>query len=297
MRINFQFLVGLTGIIVIVVFSSCQKEVEAVLPGQPEQDSTTISKIVLLDTTLVPGQDTLFKIAFTYDNQKRKTGEDFTEIDNSTGIRYTFFYRYSYSGTDTLPFKASEKYDFITDSTISYFTYSNRFVVKDSSVGYTSGAVSDIQTSYFSALTGNKFLRELINFDPVTGSSQLLDSTVYSRTVSAGNLLSGVDSTWTVFGPPNLSRVTSFQFTYDNKANPLARLSLWYLGYFENFDDQVYIDMGVNNLLSTKYDELFPSGSTETSLFSYSYNNLGYPSISRASGTDGNKALYFYTKL
>jgi len=287
----------LAAVLMLVYFSSCQKGIDWELEDIVTNDSTDLSKIVVLDTTLATGQDTLFLLNFYYDNQKRKSGEDFTEIDNSTGMRYTFYYRYFYNNNDTMPYRASEKYSFSSDSLISHLSYANNFIVKDSTVDFISGSIDDIQVVYYSIISASRYLRRFVRYDPISGASTSLDSTHYHRTVNAGNLISGTDSTWQNAGTPILTRANSFQYTYDNKQNPLAPLSLWYLGYYENFDDQVFIDMGVNNLLSARFDNLLPPTSSESQNYSHIYNSLNYPMISIVNGGDGNKALYFYTRL
>ena len=278
-------------------FTSCQKEIDWKLTNKTQNDSTAISKLFALDTTLTSGQDTVFKLNFIYDGQKRKVGEDFTEIDNSTGTRYITYYRYSYNNSDTLPYRLSAKYNNSTDSDFSYFSYNGNFIVKDSGVRYTGGVVSDIHIKYYSSLGGNRFMQRWINFDPIFGTSSLVDSTIYTRTVNNNNLISGLDSSWISFSPSVLNSVNSSQFSFDNKTNPFAKLTIWYLGYFDNLDDLVPTDIGTNNLLNARYDGLFPSSFTNISTFSYTYNNAGYPIIARSSGTDGNKAFYFYTQL
>jgi hypothetical protein len=286
-----------TGMILLICFSSCQKEIDWKLTNKTQTDSTAISRLFILDTTLTSGQDTLFKLDLFYDGQKRKSGEDFTEIDNTTGTRYITYYRYSYNNSDTLPYRLSAKYNNSTDSDFSYFSYNGNFIVKDSTVRYIAGVVSSIQIKYFSSLGGNRFMQRWIDFDLILGTSSLVDSTIYTRTVSNNNLISGLDSSWISFSPSVLNFVNSSRFSYDNKTNPFAKLTIWYLGYFDNLDDLVPTDIGMNNLLNARYDGLYPSSYTNINTFSYTYNNAGYPIIARSSGTDGNKTFYFYTHL
>ena len=291
-----------SGILIIAIsaiwFSSCQREVDGILPDDLQNDSTNLSRIIVLDTNLVTGKDTLFKINFIYDSQKRKIGEDFISIDNSSGTRDIFYYRYFYNNSDTVPFRASEKYSFSTDSLVSFFTYSNGFIIKDSSVDFVSGTVSSIRKSIFLSLAGNRFLRKETDYDPSTGASQLVDSTIYTRTVNGGNVLNGSDSSWLgLVSPPTLLQVRSFQIMFDNKPNPLSKLDLFYWGYYDTFDNQIYLIKGGNNMISLREDVTFPSAFTEISSYNYSYNSFGYPSILRTNGLDGNKAIFLHTKL
>lgn len=281
----------------VVVVSSCQKEIDWGLNTPTQNDSTTLSRIIILDTTLVSGQDTFFIVNFIYDGQKRKVGEDFTEIDNTISTRYTSYLRYTYNNNDTLPYRVSEKYNYSTDSIVSFLTYSGNFIVKDSANRFVAGVVNDIYAKYFSSLGGNRFLLRHINIDPILVSSTLVDSTIYTRTVNNSNLISGLDSSWYSFSPSVLNRVNSTLFSYDNKSSPFTKLTIWYLGYFDNYDDLIPTDGGWNNVLTARYDVLYPTSFTESDNYSYTYNNAGYPVIARSAGTDGNKAFYFYTRL
>lgn len=285
-----------TGMILLICFTSCQKEIDWGLTNNPQSDSTTLSKIIALDTTLVPGQDTTAILRFTYDAQKRKNLEVFTEIDNSTGLRYMFSNYYKYNGTNTLPASFTEKYDFSTDSIIHYLSYSNGFVNKDSMVYYVGATQNYIYITYFSSLGGNLYSKKRIDYDWTSGGTLVLDSTTYTRTIVNGNMVSGRDSLWDPF-TPLLMEIDGMQFSFDNKSNPLTNLTIWYLGYFDNLDDMINIDLGRNNVVTTRHDVLFPSPSTNTEVFLYSYNSSGYPVIIRSNGTDGNKAFYFYTRL
>ncbi|MBI5373737.1 MAG: hypothetical protein HZA79_17055 [Sphingobacteriales bacterium] len=283
-----------------IVFTSCQKEIEGSLPAETQNDSTDLLKVIVLDTNLAPGQDTAFIVHYTYDHQKRMASEEFTEVDYTTNTYYTFYYRYFYNNSDTLPFRVLIKYNFSTDSMVTYLTYNNGFIVKDSTVEFVSGTVSTIWKKVFSTVTANKYLLKETEYDASGDVYRHIDSTIYTRSVIAGNLSSGLDSTWQgdILSPLSLSEVNSFQFTHDNNINPLNKAILWYWGNYDSFDDAVSPNSnGVNNLLTANYSITYPSSSSENYHFSYSYNSSGYPSIGRASGTDGNKVLFLYTKL
>lgn len=286
----------LTFIILVTCFVSCQKEINGFFPEGTQSDSTDLARIILLDTTLTPGQDTLYKIDFLYDNQNRKVGENFTDIDIATGTRDTWYYRYYFLGNDTLPFRVAEKYSFSTDSISHFLTYSNGFIIKDSSVDHSPGAIAN-RVYYYTAIPGNIFLQKTVDYDIATGAPELVDSTIYRRTVTSGNLFSGLDSAWIIPGSPTLFRVNSFQLTFDNKPNPLSKLTLWYLGHFDAFDNQIYHSRGINNLLSSRYDVIFPGTFSTVNSYSYTYNNNGYPLVLRSNSPDGNKLIFVYTKL
>ena len=293
MRMIFQVLLF---VCILAGFAACQKEIEGTLPARTQSDSTDLTRLIVLDTTLTPGQDTLYKVEFFYDAQKRRVLEIFTEIDNSSGTRYTWFYRYYHLNNDTLPYRITEKNAITADSISYYLSYTNGFITKDSAVDHHPAALSS-RVYYYSAIPGNRYLEKGIDYDIATNSPMVVDSTIYIRSVVAGNTISGRDSIWIVPSPPMLSRVYSMQFAFDNKPNPLAKLSLWYLGHYNTFDNQMYGTRGINNITSAGYTDIFPNSSFEVYNYSYTYLNNGYPSVIRINSTDGNKIVFVYTKL
>ena len=67
----------LAAVLMLVYFSSCQKGIDWELEDIVTNDSTDLSKIVVLDTTLATGQDKLFLFDFYYFVKKKKYFEDF----------------------------------------------------------------------------------------------------------------------------------------------------------------------------------------------------------------------------
>ena len=283
---------------ILSVIISCQKEIDGELPERTTSDSTDLASIIALDTTQVSGQDTFYKIVYSYDAQKRKALEVFTEYDNPTMTADVWIYRYFYHNNDTLPYKVTERYQGSADSISFYLTYSNGFVIKDSTMNH-SFPYSFV--AYFSELPGGRYLKKVVNYDLVNNITTVQDSTIYTRSIVNGNRVSGLDSTWiTPVGPPLLMDAVSTQFAFDNKPNPFERITIRYLGNYDNFEAETYVytsySYGKNNLISVQSTRQHPPGPPEGGTYSYTYLDNGYPSVMRLNG-DWNKVLFFYTRL
>src|SRR5688500_1723182 len=96
----------------LILFTSCQQEIDPSILNSPQNDSTTISLIVALDTSLPSGQDTIAVLTFTYDALKRRYIHSYREKDFSSGLFDTYWIYYYYNGTDTLPARFTEKFDY-----------------------------------------------------------------------------------------------------------------------------------------------------------------------------------------
>src|SRR5258706_5792775 len=244
-----------SGIILLICFSSCQKEIDWNLPNGAAADSNYISKIIELDTTLPAGVDTTGRIFFTYDNAKRLIRLD-AYSSALPVVTDTVTHSYSYLGTDTLPFKfiIDEKYDIILGGehyqTIVYNYYSNGVIAKDSVIelNLTSGSNYGATVSVYSA-TGSTVNRYRTLYDFISGVYVLSgrDTTVYSITVSGGNLVSQS----LVSGPGSYQNA---QVTYDGKINPIAKVVKLKYPVLESPYLEVW-DFQVNNVLHAQYQE------------------------------------------
>lgn len=278
-------------VILLVCFSSCQKEIDWELNNRTQADSIYIQKIISLDTTLPSGLDTGFITLYNYDSRKRVLKKTETEYD--LGVQYTNYYFYSYLGNDTLPYKYVNTSNYAPDSLITFLSYNNGFIVKDSTVYYLSGVLDDVLVQTFTSLgSGNFLFRSQFENPVLSGSFQTYDSIRYIRDFLNSNLISGVDSTWRSGVWYNK---TSFQNIFDTQKNPFLKFSTWYLGYKSELFTESNSE-GKNNV--TALSTISVPGGTENISISYSYNTNGYPIIGRMSGiVDFNKAVFIYTVL
>jgi hypothetical protein len=284
---------GVIILMVAVIFSSCQKEVEANLPGLIQSDSSFIDRIIALDTTLPSGADTTEKMFFSYDNAKRlsKTTQLYGAgfIDSSVT-------NFLYSGNDTLPYKkiSREVYTGIWDYTdTTYYTYSNGFIIKDSTITHdnTNNVIGAAVRQYsISGTTVNKGLRTY-DFNGGNFVLQFSSNSVLTVVFTAGNLVSQTLVTGT-------NTFESVQVVYDNKPNPILKAFKTKYPEADTPDWQSWL-VQKNNPSQVQYKEM--GGPLETEAYVYSYRSDGYPVKFTYSTTAGfqlsNKVLFFYKTL
>ncbi len=289
MRAIFSFLAT---VLMIVYFSSCQKEVDWQLPDELIGDSVFIKKILSIDTTKPVGQDTGFITVYDYDSQRRLI--KLTETENDNNIQHIHTTKFSYSGNDTLPFKYTFTNNPFSDSSITFLFYNNGFVVKDSTLNFFSGSLDNVHTAFYTSLGGSKYLYRSYDSNPsFPGLPQIRDSIIYTRNANNGNVLSGVDSVW--YSGAYQNKI-SFQSIYDNQKSPFAKQSLWYLGFYTSVLYDNYF-IGQNNILSisSTYD---PGGPQNIGQANYTFNSSGYPVIGRMKDIgDYNKLIFTYINL
>lgn len=191
---------GAVALLSTALFSSCQKELDWSQANSPQADSNLLRKLIMLDTALPAGMDTIQKTVIEYDNQGRVVQVNRSSKDQSappTGI-FPFFdsLTYYYNGNDTLPFKAIKSYtDFLTiGKDTGFFFYSAVKVIKDS-----------IRSSYLSVLPppGPPVEAIKVNFFTDNGNTAQV-ITLFSQTLNP--------PVW----PPPCPATTNFQKTYVN---------------------------------------------------------------------------------
>ena len=271
-------------------FISCQKEIGWESENIIQEDSVFIKKIISFDTSLPAGLDTGIIYQYEYDQQKRVVELEVTEFDLPT--KYEMYHRLFYNGNDTLPYKYVTTMNFSTDSVITFLTYSNGFVVKDSSAVYDNHVLTSKNTHFVTSLGGSRY--QLLSYSDQTlfPGNQLIDSITFSRNVVGGNVISGLDTVWEAGVGLPLETVR-YQNVFDDKKNPFSNLPVWYAGYYKNVIMET-VSEGTNNALS--YQVITDPGITETSNVSYTYDTNGFPLVARADG-DLNKAIYIYVVL
>jgi hypothetical protein len=281
----------------IVGFSSCQKEVDWSLPNNPQSaDTILIKSVIYLDTTKASGLDTMYKTQFTYDNAKRLvnsfSAEYYYSPPSPPGMT-TFNYDFFYNGNSKHPFK-----QIITQGSLapyhSFLTYNNsNFIIKDSSFSIVTPSTVTIQ-SYATTASGG-FVMVFKEKDLASGIVTDRDSITYRRVITAGNILSGVDSSH----HPTLGLSTiNYAYNYDNKTNPfLSLVSAYpYLGPYFFTGDGYILPVGRNN--ATSFSETYFDGvnTNQTSgTVNYIYRSDGLPLTGRITGhPDVNKVLFSY---
>jgi hypothetical protein len=282
-----------------VAFISCQKEIDPSILTAPPNDSIYVSRIIELDTTLPSGSDTVWINYYYYDSQKRLWRIKESEYDQ-TGEIWSDTLEYRYQGTQNLPVNYRYLDGNNPDSSVSYLKYSNGFIILDSMIAYSSGVAMNAQITRIRSLGGNRYEKTIIVESPASsGNTLTVDSTIFIRTLSNGNVITGVDSAFGNGGP--LVQRRDFQIGYDNKHGLFKDFQFWYLGYYGDVYD-LNVANGNNNATSQS-ETLENIGGITVSYsytFSYIYRSDGYPLEVRINGSSGifsNKAIIKYTSL
>lgn len=281
-------------ILAIVIFTSCQKEIDTNILATPQNDSIYLDKAIGMDTTLPAGTDTTDKIFFTYDNSKRV--KTMTQL-YGTGFTVSSTFDFLYNGNDSLPWKLIDREIFsgVYDQTDTvYYSYFNAVVSRDSTISWDniSGLnVGAIVTSY--TVAGNTVNRTVKQYDFVGGNYVLIstDPGTVNVTSSSGNIL-----TQNLVSGSNTFQ--SVQASYDTKPNPISRtLKIRY----PEFDTPLWLGWAVqnNNPVQVQYQEV--GSPVQTEMYSYLYRSDGYPLRFTFSSTAGNslanKIFFFYKSL
>lgn len=282
-----------------VFISSCQKEISWETNGRLNSDSTFLSKIIYLDTTLPVGQDTLNVILYEYDAQDRLI--KITEDINDNGVIDTYYTYFRYTGNDTLPLSMKNTGSFY-DSSINYYQYSNGLIAYDSLVNYAginNGVSTEKVISVMPIGSGRFLYKEVRPPHTIPGfptGSGSVDSTIFSRSVANGNLIDGIDSLWSD-GTYVDKKVIHFNF--DQKKSPFKKVSFWYSGYYTEASLGIAWGVGNNPVFAS---ETWGGIGQFTTSISYDYNADGYPVIARVQMTgplslpDFNKLAFVYVK-
>lgn len=281
-------------LVLVLGFSSCQREVDGNLDNRTQiQSDSTITKLVILDTTQAPGMDTMLLMLFTYDANKRLSKFSNIYFKAATAIHEAKRdYSYNYTGNDSVPYRLLEDYQELLIpggfKDTAYYFYQGGVLVKDSSTEFNGYYVNT-----YAKLSATRYrtIKLLVGTPPSNA-----DTCFSYLNWQNGNLLAEIDSEY-LFQPRVLVNVAHNQMTYDNKINPLKELfipfqvPLYPSVVYNQYLVQFGITPSANNVLTWQDD----SG---TSVITYVYNAAGLPKIARAaSGATTTKFMYYYTML
>lgn len=285
-------------LLILLSVSSCQREISWEQAGRLNSDSTYLSKLIYLDTTLPAGQDTLEIMLHEYDALNR-----LIKVSNyilGGGVDSSLFF-FRYTGNDSLPFSMKVS-GMVYDSSINYYRYNNGLVVYDSLVNF-DGLNNIVSTerviTVLPAGNGRFLYKEVyppISFPGFPVIPGRVDSILFSRSVINRNIVAGIDSIWS---NGTFSDRKVMQYNYDQRKNPFKSGNFWYNGFHSQASFGLGWGLGNNPLFADeKWDVV---GHFITSL-DYDYNTDGYPIVARVqvSGpgalVDYNKLLFLYVK-
>ncbi len=288
--------------LLVIVFSSCQKEIDWSLNTPTEGgNSTMLKKMIVLDTTLTAGLDTLRKVIIEYDNQNRVVQVNTSYKDESLPPTSSFPYYdslvYFYNGNDTLPFKAikSTAYFLNIEKDTSFLFYAAGKVIKDSiRSSYLSTLpppgppVESIKVNFFTdnGNTTNVLTYLSMTLNPPSWPPACPGTTIFQKTYVNGNITYQFGDYTDCSG---IGTSETNHFIFDTHPNPGYTFSIPY----PIMDEDLNLSDHKNNILET-WDIAPGDGFKNT----YTYRADGYPLIVRGvdltNPTITRKGFYIY---
>lgn len=309
---NIKLLPFLICFLIVVNFTSCKKEDS--LTNKPAVDSTTVNKsdstllklFVKLDTLHPATKDTLYKMAFGYDNLKRLSTFDYSYYDSATGI---FIYNYhlttQYNGNDSLPNKVIfQPEGYPKEDEIEMVEYIN-------------GNLSTVKYTFPNDIGINRIMK--INYLAqgdmtiyYNNPNVLPNDTIYHKEVlNNGNVLSDErrynDLNFLLF-----QGTYTYENLFDNFPNPFKRVAFIFqlLDYFYAEDPgeaggfNYIMAKSKNNILRSKFNNrvyTFDYENDYAKTYIYNKNNLPISAsytkqLSQQNQYYAGKELYYYTK-
>ena len=198
---------------------------------------------------------------FTY-----KDGKVATKTEKYERKNYTTTYQYSYAGNQLTNVLKSRPTTIYVNGNVQSGTY-----YEERQFTYRGNTVIEVTTQYEKDLNGAV----------VTDTSYGTNTITY--TLSGGNVVKEVEE--------NSYSNSVEEYTYDTKSNPLH--------YITNFVDPdptnfLEVDNGKNNILTYKNTREHNGTKNETlSIFEYTYNANGYPTVVKKYKEKGNGAREF----
>jgi hypothetical protein len=276
---------GLVLVSFVLGFSSCQKEIDWGL-NTPTQggNSTMLKKVILLDTSLPTGLDTISKAIIEYDNQNRVVQVNASYKDQNLPPTSSFpFYDslvYFYNGNDTQPFKViKSKASFLTiEKDTGFLFYAAGKVIRDSiRSSYLSilppptPPVEQIKVNIFTdnGNTTNVLTYLSMTLNPPSWPPACPGTTIFQKTYVNGNI------TYQFGDYTSCSSIGTSEtnhFIFDTHPNPGYTFSVPY----PIIDEDLNLSDQKNNILET-WDTAPGDGFRNT----YTYRADGYPLIVR----------------
>lgn len=293
------------GAVLLICFSSCQKEIVWKLNNRTQSDSIFIKSVFIIDTVSFGDRDTIFKFLFDYDDVGRisriKEYGSYESMANT--YRFQSDIKFTYLGSDTLPsvLYIVSSFNLTVFDTV-YLTYNNGVIIKDSSAYGILGAPASFVLFSFRELGNNRIQGSYI--DSTIGVSALRNNVNSSINWQSGNLLSEKDTF--IYTMPVSSFIEDKEYTYDQKPNPLrkALLNFPMIAYYSTNSNSLTMAQGcwylksfftksVNNILTETRN---PGNEVTTWDYTYKPNGLPKKAIRYRGGTM-YKFIYNYINL
>lgn len=283
----------------IILFTSCQKEIE--WPGYPNKDNDS----TIIDTTTTPPTegDLLVKVveeqngetlttSYTYDNQKRLMT---TTVDGSiAGQNLGLFTRYVRDATGRIVLIARKVADIAgvsLDTSYEVVHYPNATTFNYDYTITTIGAfgLESYDSSVYTFDNQNRLIQSISYISNSLDPSTITESNKYVNTYTAGNL-SKVQQYADISHNGNYELVATENFEFDDKDNPATR------------DAQPFLidrteGASRNNIVSFEFinETYAPENFTVTTTIQYNSNNLPATAVSvqQPGNTQTNFTFYY----
>ena len=289
-------LAGIAITLSIVLFSSCQKEIDWQLNNTPQSDSTILVKYIEFDTTLTAGLDTIKIETFEYDNAgrlyRRSSITKDPGVPPTTVFPYYENYTFFYTGNDAQPYKVTISHlDFLGSGkdTVHLF-YTNGKVTRDSirskEIDFIGFPFEHMAVNLFAdngnTTTVTRYFTSTLN--PPSWPPACPGTDIYTKTYVNGNTTSEKGNYTDCAG----IGMSELNLVYDNHPNPL-------------FPYRVPYPI-LSNCLSAEQKNNIVESWTFTGQdwykYSYTYRSGGYPLVIRAQEvadpTNAWKGIYIY---
>jgi len=297
--------------LLIFQFTSCQKDFSTTsVPAidstvTSKNDSTLLKLFVKLDTLHPAGQDTLYKMVFSYDNLKRLSTYDYYHYDSSNGVLHDKFHlKMEYNNFDTLPYKIfaahqqnpqddSYFFTFYEKGHLSYIKYINAPASADSII---------VKTFY----SGDSDIT--VTYSYPIGTAQN-DTVHHKMIVINGNVVKDIEVSTNMGWFPYPGETYTYDNLFDGHKNPFKRIAfvfkLFNLYPYDPLENGSFVHImaeSKNNIIESKFNSLVYQLSDDNYYAkSYIYNANGLPAVvsyikqlSQQNQFYAGRELYFY---
>ena len=246
------------------------------------KDSTVLTKLILIDTTITSPDDTLTILEYRYDDIKRVEGIVMKEYYN-TPYEDSNVIKYFYKGNDTFPFKEIE------NEFYSHYLFYNEInkVIKDS-VTTSNGQFEMPEHVNNFSYSGTTIFRQTIFYN----FNQISLDTIF-QTFSTGN----------VVAQNAASSNYGYTFQLDDHPNPMYQVTNRINAEFPVFSGDSTFVMSQQKNNYTQIFNLESEDSHNKYIYDYVYKQNGYPayfrSYNKSTGLPvyAGTGIYTYTRL
>lgn len=262
-----------------ILVVSCQKEVDGNINSRPVHvsEGTILEAYVELDTTELPGTDTISIRRYYYDNLGRisKSTEKYFQRGTANFSSYTDFTRV-YTGIDSFPSLITSnsilENGVIVIDTIFLSYYADNIVKKDSARKYINSVLDSYSSFLYNRLDNTTYLISGSAFQ--AGNPIPTNHVLIKNIFSSGNLVFKYDSAYSQ-PPSTFWGLTKLDYQYDAYNNPYRNITLRYVDISHGFGG--YTKNNPTSYLQSYYSSSNNIPSTTNYMISYTYNSFGYP--------------------